>query len=352
MNHNSFRPNWSARPADEKFTDLSTLETACREKFESSQSRVYSSSEIEVHNFEDKDLHASLPCGDTRFSHWSFQQFANLAQCPAEFLRKVCPELAAVNLNYGLRFMREPQESNFYMWPNGNADTPELRAVTGATYGRYPDFRCVQDVQEIAQGWSVPFDLSRRPNATTLYSADRDVWMFLVDASRPITVPRQEKPAYRGFIVRNSEVGAGSWSMQGFLYNSLCENRTIFGFSALENLRIRHTSGAPDRIRFEGKAILRDFAMSSADEVEQRLLRADNIKINKGNNASEWVRKQGFTKAQAEKVVVKATEEQGQCETAWDAIQGMTALARSITHADSRVARESVAGKVFERITG
>ena len=345
-------PAWRNRPADQRFFCLDSLHTVCRDKAEASVSQTFNATEVIAVNHEDRDIRIETPKFTGRVNDWSFSQLAGLASVPGEYLKRICPELAVINLNYGLQYLRHVDNSLFYWWPNGQPETPELRAVTGTGYGRYHDFRCVEDVQEITNGeWTVPWDLTERPAATTLYTSDRDVWMFLVDQKHEIKVPGQEKPAYRGFLVRNSEVGAGSWSLQSFLYNTVCDNRMVLGMTEIGSIKIRHSSSAPDRIRWEGKAMLRDFANASPAQIETRLKRAQEIRINRDENPNEWIRKQGFTKAMSDRIFKRALDEQGKCETAWDAIQGLTAMARDVPNTDHRVRIETDAGLLFDRIS-
>ena len=82
-------------------------------------------------------------------------------------------------------------------------------------------------------------------SATTLYASDRDVFIFLVDENRPIDVDGQTY--FRGFLTWNSEVGKAAFGLQTFLYSRVCANRIIWGARDVEEIRIRHTSLAPDR---------------------------------------------------------------------------------------------------------
>jgi len=64
------------------------------------------------------------------------------------------------------------------------------------------------------------------------------------------------------------------------------------------------------------------------------------------------MQKRGFTKSEAESSIRTANQEEGGCRTVWDVVCGITAFARGIQHADSRVVMERKAGKLMKEITG
>jgi hypothetical protein len=102
------------------------------------------------------------------------------------------------------------------------------RAFTGPDYGRIYDADLVATVQRFAgtgSHWKVPgqidwSNMSYNPwvdvtkETTTLYASDRDVFLFLVDDTRPIEVGKLANGdpdlIFRGFYAWNSEVGARS----------------------------------------------------------------------------------------------------------------------------------------------
>jgi hypothetical protein len=217
---------WFNRPADERYLSLSDLRNSVRTRSERSRTRIVESEAIRVEASRDdaERLTLMLPDADAPLAptHWSFGQLASLVGAPAAYLRQLPAPLAGINLQYGLTSHRAEQVKTLEI-ENGRV---ELRAVTGPDYGRIFDHELVMAVQKIAGNgtgdtrWKVPgvLDWSTRiynPNAnitkdtTTLYSSDRDVFLFLVDDLNPIeagTLSNGEPDLYfRGFYCWNSK---------------------------------------------------------------------------------------------------------------------------------------------------
>jgi len=194
---------WFSRPADERHLSLSNLFAAGRGRTERSRTRTVESAAIHVEaNRDDAErLVLKLPGSEAPVvpTHWSFGQLASLVGAPAAYLRELPAPLAAINLRYGLTSHRAEQVKTLEI-ENGRV---ELRAVTGADYGRIYDHELVGAVQRIAGNgtgdtrWKVPgvldwstgvynprVDITQ--DTTTLYASDRDVFLFLVDDLNPI----------------------------------------------------------------------------------------------------------------------------------------------------------------------
>ena len=194
---------WFSRPGDERFLSLSDLFAAVRDRTERSRTRTVESAAIRVEaNRDDAErLTLALPGSEVPVvpTHWSFGQLASLVGAPAAYLRGLPAPLAGINLQYGLTSHRDEQVKTLEI-ENGRV---ELRAVTGADYGRIYDHELVAAVQRIAGNgtgdtrWKVPgvldwstgvynprVDITK--DTTTLYASDRDVFLFLVDDLNPI----------------------------------------------------------------------------------------------------------------------------------------------------------------------
>src|SRR4030095_12104206 len=61
-----------------------------------------------------------------------------------------------------------------------------------------------------------------------LYASDRDVFMFMIDGGSLLDAGPRAK-LNRGFIVKNSEVGAGKMDLWTFIFNTVCGNNIIWG---------------------------------------------------------------------------------------------------------------------------
>src|SRR4030095_13767099 len=78
------------------------------------------------------------------------------------------------------------------------------------------------------------------------YLGDRDMFLFLVDGNRDLDDPtdRTDTGLFRGFILRNSDVGAAALSLDVFLFRAVCGNHLIWGFQHVAGFRRRHMGAA------------------------------------------------------------------------------------------------------------
>jgi len=181
--------------------------------------------------------------------------------------------------------------------------------------------------------------------------------MFLCDPNTAIEV--NGSTLYRGFYTWNSEVGAATFGLATFLYNHICDNRIIWGMTNVQELRIRHTGGAPERFGYEGAKYLSRYAEESSYQVVEQIQKAqayelppsDRNEDKPGEGWGKWLKSRGFTDALAKNTIAAAQAEEGQARSLWDIVQGVTAHARSIQHTDERVKVESLAGKLMATVS-
>jgi hypothetical protein len=166
-------------------------------------------------------------------SNWAFGQLAQYAGAPASYLRKLSAELAAINLQRGLE--RNAARADALILGQSNGEN-HLRAMTSTSYGRIWDHQVVEAVERVnGDGrWQVPaasYATTNPKRATTLYASDRDVFLFLVDPKNPVEV--NGEILFRGFYAWNSEVGSATFGLCTFLYRHVCDNRIIWGATAV-----------------------------------------------------------------------------------------------------------------------
>ncbi|CAN5238806.1 hypothetical protein BH11PSE4_BH11PSE4_13660 [soil metagenome] len=363
---------WFSRPADERYLSLSELARAVRDRADRSRTRVVESAliHVEANRSDPERLALILPGADTPITptHWSFGQLASLVGAPAAYLRQLPAPLAAINLQYGLTSNRAEQIKTL----ETDDGRTELRAVTGPDYGRIFDAELVEAVQRIAGNgtgdtrWKVPgvldwstgiynprVDITR--DTTTLYASDRDVFLFLVDDLNPIEAGRLPDGSpdlyFRGFYCWNSEVGAKTLGMASFYLRAVCQNRNLWGVEDFEEITIRHSKYAANRFAHEAAPALLNFANSSPLPFVNGIKAArERIVARSDEDRSDFLRRRGFSKAEAGKIIDTVLAEEGRPpESIFDFVQGITALARDKPHQDIRLDMEAKAKKLLER---
>jgi hypothetical protein len=363
---------WFSRPADERFLSLSDLFAAVRERTTRSQTRTVQTAAIRVEATPDdpERLSLLLPGSERTIAptHWSFGQLASLVGAPATYLRGLPAPLAGINLQYGLSSHRAEQIKTLEI-EDGRV---ELRAVTGADYGRIYDHELVSAVQRIAGNgtgdtrWKVPGvldwstgiynpNVSVTEDTTTLYASDRDVFLFLVDDLNPIEAGRLPDGSpdlfFRGFYCWNSEVGAKTLGIASFYLRAVCQNRNLWGVEDFEEITIRHSKYAASRFAHEAAPALTRFANSSALPFINGVKAArERIVARNDDDRMEFLRKRGFSKAETAKIIETVLTEEGRKpESVFDFVQGITAIARTKSHQDARLDLEGRAKKLFDR---
>lgn len=345
---------WMKRPSDQRFTDLEALRSSVANRKNESWTVATNVNDIRVshHGADTISLDVYDPAhGERRMiepTNFAFGQLSQYAQAPASYLRTLPAPLAAINLQYGLDF-RPLRPSGLVLGQTNGSNM--LRSITSTSYGRIWDQEVVDAVIRVNHDgkWKVPSSSSATTNpqrATTLYASDRDVFIFLVDEANPIDIDGEI--LFRGFYTWNSEVGASVFGLTTFLYRYMCDNRIIWGATNVDELRIRHTGGAPERFLYEGAQYLQRYANESDRQVVDGIRAAKQFEIKKEEGWEDWLNRRGFTKSETANAISYANAEEGQARSLWDIINGLTASARAIENTDRRVELETKAGSLMK----
>jgi hypothetical protein len=362
---------WANRPDEQRYTDLYAMREAIGKRF--TQSR-----QVDI-NYKDilfdgagSDIMLNLNGNNVALNNYTFSQLCATHRLPVEYMRKLPSDLAAINMQHAVKSL--PNESVKALITDG-----ELRAITSKTYGRVWDYQAVDQVIKVAGNgvndtcWKVPgvinwgtsngvtveynpfVDVTKE--TTTLYASDRDVYIFLVDDTHPIEVGKLDNGEpdlmFRGFIVWNSETGDKTFGISTMLMRGVCANRNIWGVEGKQGLQMRHSVTAPERFATQAYPMLAAYALSSSAGVVNKVRNAKNAIIARTDEErmSFLTDKMLLSVALSEKVLLSCTnEEQHPMTSVWDAVQGITAHARTIRHTDNRVALELKAGKLMDKI--
>jgi len=350
---------WAARPSEERFVSLPEMHAAMIARQAISRAAVVSSRRLfAVPTDDNKGLMIQGPNGyGYAPTHWAMGQAANLVGAPGGYLRELPAPLAADCLNYGFQVERDARDIGVLLTKNG---TSELRAVTGPNYGRIWDGDVVAAlIDRFGDGatgdWRVPgvfgelVDVTREN--TTLFSGDRDMFVFLADEQNRIELPGrrdgQTGTLARGFFVTNSEVGAGALKVKTFLFDYVCANRIVWGAHELDEISIRHTASAPDKFIDLVEPALVEYSRSSAANVSGILRGAQAAKIDK---VDKFLANRFGPRVAARVQHAHMLDEGRPIETVWDAVTGATAYARTIPWQAERVEFETLAGGLLDLV--
>ena len=362
---------WATRPSDERFIDLPSMLTHFNRIRTLSRGSVVSSRQVKVApdpNDQIKGLVISGPAGVAYApTHWAFGQLATLAQAPAGYIRTLPAPIAADCLNFGMQFKRDIEDVGLLLQkgsqPRGGdagiVSAPALRAATGPNYGRVWNSDLIKSLIErfgdgVTGAFRVPGEFGKAvqiSNAnTTLYASDRDCFVFLADEEHRIEVPNRRNgkngSLARGFFVWNSEVGSATLGIMTFLFDYTCCNRIVWGVEGIKEIRIRHTSSAPDRFVDEVAPAIMSYSQGSTKSITDAIEAARKARMI-GPDLDAFLAKR-FTKTIASGIKTAfQIDEDRPIENLWDVTTGLTAYARKIDWQDERVALERQAGDLL-----
>ncbi len=339
---------WKSRPADQRFTSLEALKRAVTARADGSTTLDVTPQDLW---FTEDRVVLVTPHGTAEPTHWAFGQLAGTLGVPAAYVRTLPPALAAACLANGLA--AHPDQSwRLLLHEAATApdQAPVLRAVTSPKYGRIWDRDVVTFVEgllEQAHGrFFNPKDWSGTPSG--LYASDRDVFLFFIDGGSVVDGGGDRDQLHRGFFVWNSEVGAATFGIAVFLFRAVCGNHIVWDVTDHREIRIRHSSRAPDRFVSEAAPLLASFLTASVAPLEAQIRRAKRLELPvKVDERLDWLETRGLTRPEARAAVDAADAEEGQSATLWDLVNGVSALARTLPHLDAKVALERKAGALL-----
>lgn len=366
---------WSQRPADQRFASLDDLIKATNAyRQQAAEKTVNTKTFSTVPQGREVALvgKGGVPA---QFTHWAFGQFAQRVGAPADYLRKLTPELASANLNYGLA-QYAPENLQMLVHTNGSL---LVRAMTSDRYARFWNHQVAERMVPIFEnGWRVPparpafegqpgtrpattsdlmgqsdFGLSIREGdqiaPAGLYASDHDMFIFAVNPDRTLKTPGRPNGLMRGVFIENSEVGAASLKVTRFLLDNVCGNHIVWGAEDVLTVKVRHTGD----IQMKADGFFAEVAMWADESASD-----DEAKI-----AKAAVYRLGQTKDEVlDKIFGKGIVSRKQAETAFDLAQaadgfdgrtafglatGLTRLSQQTPYMDRRVALDRAAYKVL-----
>src|SRR5437899_10674677 len=238
---------WASRPPDERYASVQALYEAARTRRARIEERTTETVDLRTEGVDDDDLAICNTSGRTAaLTHWSFGQLATLASAPPSYLRTLPAAIASSAINYGLqRFARD----EYQLFIERTAPWT-VHAITSPRYARVQHDELAGRVLALMAdhpAWHLPlgykdgeFGAEKIPSGA--YLGDRDMFLFLVDGNRELDDPtdRTQSGLFRGFILRNSDVGAAALTLDMFLFRLVCGNHLIWGFQHVAGFRRRH----------------------------------------------------------------------------------------------------------------
>lgn len=348
---------WATRPDDQRFGSLRELYDATLAYAKTSAEREVKFADLSAMVDNGGDVAIVGKAGNTaKLTHWAFGQLANRVGAPAEYLRGLPAALACDNLNHGLSTRkatdRASSTANLLFHSNGSL---LCRALTTDKYERVWNHEVAERLLEWeTRGWAParPTIRDLGDGKLPLYASDHDMFVFLAHSDLAIAEPGQDGALYRGVIVENSEVGAGSLKLTRFLYREMCGNHIIWGASNVTDLSLRHVGRIRDRM-YRWQIALRQYANEGTTADHDRVVKAmaTTIADTKEGVLDKLfgIRSLGLSRKTVEAgydAVLPAQD--GSPNTVWGMAQGLTRHSQTLAFADKRTDLDRAAGKLLE----
>lgn len=369
-----------SRPADERFDTLDAMIAAAQDDKDHSAERTYNLKDLRavvVDPFTQKEgttdpsiaqaigaqLRMQNPTGQlAKLTHYSFGQLARTIGAPASYLRTLPPALVAQNLNHGMHeAVAVGTAANLLVRANGGE--PLVRAATSETYGRVWDAHLYGELRRhFGDGISSRGGTWMTPPAwpgslpSGQYRGDRDSFVIRVEGGSIVSDPSARQgdgqQLYRGILVRNSEVGHCSVTIECVLYQYICGNHMLWGAIMDRKFKRRHVGNKVTRDTIsELLSMAQAFNHRSASQDEQiiKALTENEIAHTKEAVIDE-LKKAGFTKQQAADAYDTAEAKvEASPRSFWGMAQGITRISQTEGYQDERLQLDQMAAALLKR---
>jgi len=352
---------WANRPADERMADLETLHSKALAQRQAATERETPFSTLRVESHED-NLYLSRGQAACKLGNWAFTQLCGRIAAPSEYLANLPATLAAQNMNHGLakRIADATGSATAKLLFEKNGEWL-VRAITTDVYQRIWNSELTERLLEKqSEGWEParPDFNKQGDDFPSLYLGDRNMFAFIrvrnSYVQQPVAFSNSAPPVYKGFIAYNSEVGDKKLGAISFLYNGMCGNHLIWGAREVFEVEARHVGNVREALSLFSVR-LREYARKSMGEDEAVIKKAAHKLI---AATKEQVLDTLFGKRQLKlsRKVIEAgyaaciPEQDGEPNTVWGMVQGLTRHSQTYQNADTRTEIDRQAGKLMEMI--
>jgi hypothetical protein len=350
---------WATRPPDERFASVSALHEAARARRASTEERVVETHQIRTAAEDDDALVLRDASGRiSALTHWSFEQLASMIGAPPRYLRTLPAPIAASAINVGLQ--RQNREEHQLLADRAAPWT--VRALTSLRYVRVHHDELaarVLDLMTEHPAWNLPLGYKDGVYGAELvpsgaYLGDRDMFLFLVDGNRDLEDPTDGSHAglFRGFILRNSDVGAAALTLDVFLYRVICGNNIIWGFQHVAGFRRRHIGASIHEAWTDSLRSVRAALDANLADDRTMIHRATTHEL--GASREEVLdavtTRLELSRRQAAEAFGLAEQFEPNPRSIWGFVQGLTRLSQHTPWQDQRFALDRAATRLLTTV--
>jgi hypothetical protein len=349
---------WASRPPDERFASVHALYDAARARRQRIEERTIETGDFRTEAVDDELVLRESSGRTAALTHWSFGQLATIASAPPHYLRTLPATIASDAINDGLQRVDRERHQLFVE----GAAPWTVHAMTSPRYARVHHDELasrVLDLMAAHPAWLLPlgykdgeFGAERVPSGA--YLGDRDMFLFLVDGNRDLDDPTDRSHAglFRGFILRNSDVGAAALTLDVFLFRMVCGNHIIWGFQHVAGFRRRHIGSS---IQDAWTSSLNDVRVALDTDTandQTRILRAMSQELGSTRDAvlDTAVQRLDVSQRQAAEAYSLAEQHETNPRSVWGYVQGLTRLSQHTPWQDGRFALDRAASRLLTTV--
>jgi len=350
---------WATRPPDERFASVSALYEAARVRRARTEERTIETHQVRTAAETDDDLVVREVSGRTApLTHWSFEQLAAIAGAPPKYLRTLPAPIASSAINVGLERQRREGHQLF-----AEREAPwTVHAITSPRYTRVHHDELAARVLDLMgdhPAWHLPLAYKDGVYGAELvpsgaYLGDRDMFLFLVDENRSLEDPTDasQNGLFRGFILRNSDVGAAALTLDVFLYRVVCGNHIIWGFRHVAGFRRRHVGASIHAAWTDSLESVRTALDASMADDRTLLLRAATQELGPTPDAvlDAVTTRVEISRKQAADAYRLAEQFERNPRSIWGYVQGLTRLSQRTPWQDQRFALDRAASRLLTTV--
>ena len=237
-----------------------------------------------------------------------------------------------------------------------------VHAITSPRYARVHHHELAARVLDLMvqhPAWHLPlgykdgeFGAEKVPSGA--YLGDRDMFLFLVDGNRDLDDPTDRTHAglFRGFILRNSDVGAAALTLDVFLFRMVCGNHIIWGFQHVAGFRRRHVGSSIQQAWTTSLDGVRAALDDDTANDRTLLLRATAQELGPTRDAvlETAVRRTEVSQKQAAEAYTLAEEHETNPRSIWGFVQGLTRLSQRTPWQDGRYVLDRAASRLLATV--
>jgi hypothetical protein len=175
-----------------------------------------------------------------------------------------------------------------------------------------------------------------------------------VDGNRDLDDPTDRSHAglFRGFILRNSDVGAAALTLDLFLFRMVCGNHIIWGFQHVAGFRRRHVGASIQEAWTTSLDEVR--TALDADTTADRALitRSSTLEIGPTRDAvlDAVVQRLDVSQKHAAEAYTLAEQHETNPRSVWGYVQGLTRLSQRTPWQDGRFALDRAASRLLTSV--